>query len=89
MSEERLWCAVIIQALIDATSKPKLPFLKVAQVQAHNWLTVEVGTTANDFEAVCLGANMDPDRVRKFYIEYQGPPLTLQSLTRLRDGKLS
>jgi hypothetical protein len=87
VSEERLWCSVIIQALIDATSKPKLTADNIAKTQAHNWFTVTTGVTAADFEAVCLAANMDPDRVRNFYVNYRGGPLTPHSLSRIRDGK--
>ena len=88
-AESRLWASVIIQALIDATSKPKMPSDNVAKLQAQAWFTAETGVTASNFEAVCLAANLDPDLVRDFYKRYDGPPLTPQYLTRLRDHMLA
>ena len=84
----RVWSSVIIQALIDATSQPRNPSSKVARDQAHAWLTASFGTTAQEFEEVCFLADMDPLRVRRFYENYSGPPLTVHVLSRLRDQSL-
>ena len=85
----RLFASVIIQALIDATSDPTTSSGKVHKRQAQAWLTAEFGTTAQDFEDVCFGANMDPHRVKRFARDYAGPPLTLHVLSRMRDNFLS
>jgi hypothetical protein len=84
-SIRRLWASVIIQALIDATSEPKTPVAHVNKRQAHAWLTAEFGTTAQNFDEVCLAADLDPTRVRRFAKSYEGPPLTLHLLSRMRN----
>ena len=84
-SIRRLWASVIIQALIDATSEPKTPVAHVNKRQAHAWLTAEFGTTAQNFDEVCLAADLDPPRVRRFAKSYEGPPLTLHLLSRMRN----
>lgn len=81
----RLYASVIVQALIDATSEPKTPVGHVQKRQALAWLTTEVGVTAKDFEEVCLAAEIEPTRVRNFVRNYEGPPLTLHILTKMRD----
>ena len=84
----RLWASVIIQALIDATSEPKSPAAASYKRQAKAWLTVEYGTTAQNFDEVCLAADIEPARVRAFARSYEGPPLTLHILSRMRDTVL-
>jgi hypothetical protein len=84
----RLWASVIVQALIDATSDPKTSEGRVNRDRARAWLTVEVGTTAQDFEAVCLAAGIEPWRVRHFYNNYDGQPLNLHVLARMRNAAL-
>lgn len=84
----RLWASVIIQALIDATATPHTPVAAAHKRQAQAWLSVEYGTTAQNFEEVCLAADIEPTRVRNFYKEYDGPPLTLHVLSRMRDNFL-
>lgn len=81
----RLWASVVIQALIDATREPRTPTAAADRQQARAWFEAEVGTTAQNFEEVCLAANFDPARVRNFIARYEGPPLTLHLLSRLRD----
>lgn len=85
----RLWASVIIQHLIDATCNPTSPAAHVHKRQARAWFVTEVGTTAQDFEEVCMSANVDYARVRAFVREYDGPPLTAQSLARMRNLILS
>jgi hypothetical protein len=80
----RLWSSVIIQALIDATSEPTRSGPKADKARAIAWFTASVGTTAQDFEEVCLAANVQADRVRSFFKTYEGPPLTLHMLSRWR-----
>jgi hypothetical protein len=87
-SIRRLWASVIVQALIDATSIPKTPAATVHKRQAQAWLTAEYGTTAQNFDEVCLAADLDPYRVRKFVRNYEGPPLTLHILARMRNSFL-
>ena len=84
----RLWASVIVQALIDATSNPKTPIGAVHKRQAKAWLTVEHGTTAQNFDEVCLAADIEPSRVRNFVKSYEGPPLSLHVLSRMRDNIL-
>lgn len=84
-SMRRLYASTIIQALIDATNISNKPADKVHRAQALAWFTTSVGVTAQDFEEVCLSAEIDPNRVRKFVKEYNGPPLTLHILSRMRD----
>ena len=93
MSEEdsgmrRLWASVIVQALIDATSEPKTPSARVHKNQARAWIEAEFGTTAQNFDEVCLAADLEPSRVRNFARSYEGPPLSLHVLTRMRDNFL-
>jgi hypothetical protein len=87
-SLRRLWASVIIQALIDATAAPQTPAAAAHKRQAQAWLTVEYGTTAQNFDEVCLAADIDPSRVRNFFKAYEGPPLTLHILSRMRDAFL-
>ncbi len=84
----RLWASVIIQALIDATSQPKNPRAKVEKDRAHSWITTSVGTTAQDFESVCMAAEFEPNTVRQFYLTYEGPPLSIHQLAKMRDKSL-
>jgi hypothetical protein len=84
----RLWASVIIQALIDATSQPKNPRAKVEKDRAHSWITTSVGTTAQDFESVCMAAEFEPNTVRQFYLTYEGPPLSIHQLAKMRDKNL-
>jgi len=84
----RLWASVIIQALIDATSEPKTPQAVVHKKQAQAWITAEFGTTAQNFEGICLAASIEPNRVRTFIKNYEGPPLTLHIMSRMRDSFL-
>jgi hypothetical protein len=80
----RLWSSVIIQALIDATGEPTRSGPKADKARAVAWITASVGTTAQDFEEVCLAANVQAAQVRNFFKTYAGPPLTLHMLSRLR-----
>lgn len=88
-AHRRLWASVIIQALIDATVEPKTPQAQVYKRQARAWLLAEAGVTAQNFEEVCLAADIEPARVRNFIKGYEGPPLTLHVLTRMRNNILS
>ncbi len=84
----RLWASVIIQALIDATSATPTSDARVNRDRARAWLTVETGTTAQDFEEVCLAADVEPWRVRSFIRDYEGPRLNLHILARMRNAAL-
>lgn len=84
-AHRRLWASVIIQALIDATSDSKNSNIQIEKRRSVAWITTEVGTTAQNFEEVCLAANIEPTRVRNFFRNYDGPPLNLHVLTRMRN----
>lgn len=84
-AHRRLWASVIIQALIDATNDSKNSNRRVEKHQAIAWITTEVGTTAQNFEEVCLAAGIEPTRVRNFFNTYEGPPLNLHILVRMRN----
>lgn len=81
----RLYAAVIIQALIDATASVTKKRDILVRDQARAWFNASVGVTAQDFNAVCAAADIDADRVRTFVRTYEGPPLTLHKLSQLRD----
>lgn len=85
----RLWASVIVQALIDATSEPTRPQGRVYKRQARAWLLAEAGVTAQNFEEVCLAADLEPSRIRSFIKNYEGPPLSLHVLSRMRNLALS
>jgi hypothetical protein len=88
-AHRRLWASVIIQALIDATAEPKSAEATAYRAQARAWFEATAGTTAQNFEEVCLAAEIAPDRVRTFIQTYEGPPLTLHVLSRMRNSILS
>lgn len=88
-SHRRLWASVIIQHLIDATAEGKTVSSRVYREQARAWLTAEIGTTAQDFEEVCMAAGFEPGTIRKFINNYEGPPLTLHVLSRMRNAFLN
>lgn len=88
-SYRRLWASVIVQALIDATAEPTRPQGKVYKRQARAWLLAEAGVTAQNFEEVCLAADLEPSRIRNFVKNYEGPPLSLHILSRMRNLALS
>ncbi len=88
-AHRRLWASVIIQALIDATAEPKTSQAAAHRAQARAWFEAVAGTTAQNFEEVCLAAEIPPDRVRTFIQTYEGPPLTLHVLSRMRNSILS
>lgn len=73
--DERLWAAVITQAIADATmsvSEPKpgasrvrlleLAAKRQAKQEARDWLLND----EDDFEAVCASADMCPSSVRAY-----------------------
>jgi hypothetical protein len=84
-AHRRLWASVIIQALIDATNDSKNSNRQHEKRQAVAWISTEVGTTAQNFEEVCLAANIEPTLVRNFFKTYEGPPLNLHILVRMRN----
>lgn len=84
----RLWSSVIIQSLIDATAETPTPQVQADRKRARDWIFAEAGVTAQDFEAVCLAADIQPGRVRAFIQNYEGPPLNLHILSRMRNEML-
>lgn len=85
----RLWASVIIQALIDATAPSTTPQVRADRKRARDWILMETGTTAQDFEAICAAAEIPPSRVRTFIQTYEGPPLNLHILSRMRNQILA
>lgn len=59
--EIALWKAVIMQALVDASSRSAKWEARQQKVEALSWLR----GTSRDFITVCQLAEMDPDYVRK------------------------
>jgi hypothetical protein len=84
----RLWASVIIQALIDATAQPKTAAARLDRDRAVAWITTSVGVTAQNFESVCYAAEFEPETVRTFFQKYEGPPLSVHQLAKLRDKNL-
>jgi hypothetical protein len=62
MSEHQLWCAVIQQAIIDATEplSTTKASIRLDQLRSRDWLT----KPNKDFNAICALAGMEPTRVR-------------------------
>ena len=61
MAERDMWCAVVHQAIIDATYEGNDPTLKVERDHAVAWLT----RPSKDFAEVCSLAGLDPEAVRE------------------------
>jgi hypothetical protein len=58
---QQLWCAVIKQAVLDATNPLSARIgRRMEQIRAREWLT----KPSNDFDEVCALAGKEPDRVR-------------------------
>ena len=83
---KRLYCAVILQAVIDATSEPKTIQQQIDRDRARAWFFASAGTTAQAYEEICLLADVEPERLRTFLTNYEGPPLSQHALSRLRDS---
>ena len=71
-SEQSLYLAVILQALLDVT-KPELQNeskeIKQYRDQAHAWFFTSVGVTCEEFKTVCYYAGLEPEKVRSFAYE--------------------
>ena len=68
-TERSLYLAVILQALLDATTSSSITSTSDFQVikrQATSWFFASSGVTASDFEDVCDLAGLDPDATRSF-----------------------
>jgi|TARA_R110002020_G_scaffold326358_1_gene542023 hypothetical protein len=63
--ERRLYLAVILQALLDATNKTNI----IAKDKAKAWFFCSVGVTCENFEFICDSANIDCNSVRGFAYE--------------------
>ena len=61
-SERGLFLSVILQALLDATSKKS----KVNKDRAISWFFCSVGVTCDNFEQVCQHAGLSPSYTRSF-----------------------
>jgi glutamate-1-semialdehyde aminotransferase len=60
-SQQAMWRAVIVQALMDAASQSKKPEAEISRREAMVWLR---GKSA-DFKEVCENAGFDPEFVRE------------------------
>ena len=63
--ERRLYMAVILQALLDATNVAS----KITKDRATAWFFCSVGVTCDNFEFICDSANIDCNSVRGFAYE--------------------
>tara|TARA_R100001132_G_C3204163_1_gene50121 strand:+ start:41 stop:367 length:327 start_codon:yes stop_codon:yes gene_type:complete len=63
--ERRLYLAVILQALLDATNISNI----VTRDKAKAWFFCSVGVTCDNFEFICENANIDSHSVRGFAYE--------------------
>ena len=57
-----LFLSVILQALLDATSKKS----KVNKDRAISWFFCSVGVTCDNFEQICQHAGLSPSYTRSF-----------------------
>ena len=60
--ERGLFLSVILQALLDATSKKS----KVNKDRAISWFFCSVGVTCDNFEQICNHAGLSPSYTRSF-----------------------
>ena len=63
--ERRLYLAIILQALLDATNKTNV----IIRDKAHAWFFCSIGVTCDNFEFICDAANIEADCVRGFAYE--------------------
>ena len=60
--ERGLFLSVILQALLDATSKKS----KVNKDRAISWFFCSAGVTCDNFEQICQHAGLNPSYTRSF-----------------------
>jgi hypothetical protein len=61
-----LWCAVILQAIKDATTKAtSYPKIELSRHEARTWLLGQ----SRDFIAVCNYAGVEPEKVRALAVK--------------------
>ena len=63
--ERRLYLAVILQALLDATRIKG----NINKRRATSWFQCSIGVTCDNFEFICDGADIEADSVRGFAYE--------------------
>ncbi|SFH83473.1 hypothetical protein [Bradyrhizobium sp. cf659] len=91
MSEKQLWCAVIQQAVIDATEplSTKFKWRRIEQLNARDWLT----KPNKDFTVVCNLAGLEPMRLRSYAADLvakaaqHDQPLTTDAPRRRRTSR--
>lgn len=67
--ERTLYLCVLLQALLDASKPAYEGEPKEARIdrdRATAWFFASIGTTAKDFEEVCINAGVDSDYMRDF-----------------------
>ncbi|MAZ04224.1 MAG: hypothetical protein CMN56_13915 [Sneathiella sp.] len=63
--ERRLYLAIILQALMDATKDKS----DVDKRRAKAWFKCSIGVTCDNFEFICDHAGVEPNYVRSFAYE--------------------
>ena len=63
--ERRLYLAVMLQALLDATNVSNI----VVKDKAIGWFFCSIGVTCDNFEFICDNANIEAGKVRSFAYE--------------------
>lgn len=81
-NEKHLWCAVLGQAITDATTTRTGKDAQRDQRAAIEWLT----TDTMDFRTVCTLAGVDPDAVRERFMRIPGVLEKFQGTERDRRG---
>ena len=65
LAEQRLFQAILVQALEDATNSSNFKKETYFKHDSHCWFV----DNSNDFQEICWGANMDPDFIRGEYLK--------------------
>ena len=64
-AEQRLFQAILVQALEDATNLSNYKKETYNKHESHLWFV----NNSNDFKDICWGADIDPDFVRGEYLK--------------------
>ena len=91
-NERRLWGAVLLQALLDA-SRPTKPRetseIRVIRSQALSLFSCSVGVTADHFDDMCHLAGFDPFKFRAqaWAVIRSGNPIIRKRLSSILSGE--
>lgn len=67
-----LYISVILQALLDLLKverEEEASSITLERNQARAWFFASIGVTADDFDAVCTYAGLEPSKVRSFALK--------------------